>query len=135
MALKSAIAAGIVAVTLAFLPGTAAEAGTNITIGIGTGWGDPCWGYPGHRCGWRPRPHHFHVIPRHRPVYYYDYREPAYHKMSCGRIRNMLEDRGYHRIRARDCQGKHYSFRARKNGHNYFVTVNAYSGAIVGRSR
>ena len=141
MAFKTTIAAAFAALALTVLPMQPAEAKTNVNIGIGIGtggWGGPCYTYYGHRCGWRPRPHHFYYVPRHRPVYYYDdyydYR-PARHKMSCGAARNLVDRSGFNAVKTRECKGKVYTFKARKKGHNYIVKVNAFTRRIIGVGR
>lgn len=137
MALKSTIAAALFALTMVFVPGAPeAEAKTKVVIGIGTGpYVGHCYNRNGRRCGWHPRPHHFYYVPRHRPVYYYDYRAPAVHKMSCRSAARMVDHSGFNKVKARDCSGKIYSFRARKKGHNYIVKVNAYTRRIIGVGR
>lgn len=146
MALKTTFAAGIVALTMAFLPASQAEAKTNVNIGIGIGtpgWSNTCWGKHGRRCGvWRPYPHHFYYAPPRRPVYYYDdyryndYRRPAArNKLSCGAAANLVDRNGFNAVKARDCRGEVYTFKARKKGHNYIVKVNAFTRRIVGAGR
>lgn len=137
MAFKTTIAAAFAALTMAFIPvtSTPAEAGTKVVIGIGNGPGiGHCWSRNGRRCNWHPRPHHFYYAPRHRPVYYYDYRAPAVGKISCRAAANLVDHSGFYSVKARDCQGRIYSFKARKKGHNYIVKVNARTGRIIGVS-
>lgn len=144
MAFKTLLAAGFAALTLAFAPVPQAEAKTNVHIGIGIGtggWVDPCWGNSGRRCGWRPRPHYFYYVPRHRPLYYYDddrydyVHRPVRHRLTCHAARNLVDRSGFNSVRTRECRGEVYTFRARKKGHNYVVKVNAYSRRIVAVSR
>ena len=66
MALKTTIAAGLAAITMALFAGNAAEAKTKVVIGIGTGgWGaHSCWGGWRRNCGWHPRSHYYYHGPR-----------------------------------------------------------------------
>jgi hypothetical protein len=142
MALKSALAAGLVALTMAFVPGAPAEAKTRVHIGIGSGpFVDYCWTRGGRHCGWRPRPHHFYYVPHHRPLYFYgydyryDHRRPVARKMSCRAAANLVDHSGYNHVRTSECRGEVYTFRARKKGHNYIVKVNAFTHRIIGVGR
>lgn len=63
-----------------------------------------------------------------QPGYYHYPRR--YNRISCGEARGILRDRGYNRIRTRECQGRTYTFRARKNGRNFVVYVNSRSGGV-----
>ena len=144
MALKTLIAAGFAAFTLAFLPAPQAEAKTKINIGIGIGtpgWVGTCYTRRGHRCGYRGYPHYFYYAPRYRPVYYYDdyyYGRPVVRrsaKMSCGAAAKLVDHSGFNSVKARECNGGVYTFKARKKGHNYVVKVNAHSRRIIGASR
>lgn len=142
MALKTIIAAGLAAATFAFMPVSPAEAKTKIIIGIGTpgygyGYGNNyCYNHPRRCGGWAPRPHYIYV-PRHRPVYDdydYDY-APVRHKLSCGAARNLVDRSGFNKVKATECNGKVYTFRASKKGHRYVVKVNSFTGRIVGAGR
>ena len=137
MAFKTFIAAGMMAVSIAFVPATA-EAKTNITIGIGSGWVGPgfgaqCWGQHRRHCnyygGYGYYGHPYYNGPR--PKYYYDERPVRPRRVSCGLARDIVADHGFRRVVARDCSGRVYSFRARKNGWAYIVSVNARNGRIV----
>lgn len=65
------------------------------------------------------------------PGYYYRDRSPRrYNRVSCGEARGILRDRGYYRIRTRECQGRTYTFRASKNGRNFVVYVNSRNGGV-----
>ena len=135
MAFKTIVAAGMMALSMAFVPATA-QAETNVTIGIGTGWvgpgyGDRCWsrrhcnyyygghGYYGHPYYNGPRPRYYDDVPV-RP-----------RRVSCGLARDIVADHGFRRVVARDCNGRVYSFRARKNGWSYIVSVSSRNGRIV----
>lgn len=134
MTLKGVAAAGLVALSMALAP-QAAEAKTKVYVGIGTGfygpgWND-CWGRPHIYCG----PHYYY--PRYRPYYFYEpdnyyYRKPySYRRLSCVAARNMVRNRGYRNVVARDCTGTVYSFRAVRAGHRVIVNVSAQTGRIT----
>lgn len=147
MAFKTFIAAGMMALSMAFVPATA-EAKTNVVIGIGTGWAGPgfgahCWGrhnrhcnfygnypgygYPGYGYPYYARPYYYQP----RPLYYYN-DGPLYpRRVSCNFARNVVADHGFGRIVARDCRGPVYTFRARKNGWAYIVRVRAANARII----
>ncbi len=136
MALKSLFAAGLFAAAAAFIPAAPAEAKTTINIGIGVpGWNHHCHNRPGYRCGWNAGLRRYYYIAPGRPLVYYDYAAPVNNRISCNRAKNIVERHGYNRVATRECGGKFYSFNGRKNGHRYVVTVNSFTGNIVGRSR
>ena len=138
MALKSLFAAGLFAAVVAFFPGAPAEAKNVITINIGTGapgWDHHCHNRRGWRCGWNPGLRRYFYIAPGRPLVYYDYRPPVINRISCGRAHNIVETHGFNRVSNRDCSGKYYAFTGRKKGHRYLVSVNSYTGRIVGTRR
>jgi hypothetical protein len=149
MALKSFIAASLVAATMALLPGTApAEAKTKIVIGIGTaGWDHSCWNGYRYYCGGWPRPRYYYRPPIHAPYIYesyhydnyydndYSYRRPIRARMSCGAARNLVDRSGYSRVNASECRGDVYTFTARRNGKSYLVKVDAFARRIIGTRR
>lgn len=53
-----------------------------------------------------------------------------HNRVSCGEARGILRDRGYYRIRTRECDGRTYTFRASKNGRNFVVYVNSRNGNV-----
>ncbi len=137
MALKSIIAAGFVAATMAFLPVQPAEAGTKITVGIGLGGPSySCWRHPRY-CGWAPRPRYFYAPPRRPALYYYgyDYRRPVARKMSCSAARNLVDHSGFNRVNTTECRGEVYTFTGLRKGHRYVVKVDAFARRIVGTRR
>lgn len=97
----------------------------------------------------RRPPIQFDIYPRYRdPGYfgpYYDwpyYRDPYYdgpyydgprygYRLTCDRARRIIIERGYRRVRARDCRGRVYRFRARYKGRRYEIRISAYTGAIL----
>ena len=138
MAFKTIVAAGLAAVTLAFMPMSQAEAKTRIVIGIGTpgfGYGNSyCYNHPRRCGGYHPRPHYYYT-PQHPRVHYYDDYAPVRRKLSCGAARNVVDDFGFNKVAASECKGAVYTFRASKKGHRYVVKVNAHTGRIVGTGR
>ena len=94
---------------------TIAEAGTNFTLFFGVPYYDQQMGsdyrfYPNR--GW----------------YRGDVR-PGYRRMSCNQARHIVQDEGFRRVVARDCEGRTYSFSARRSGHRFIVYVNSRTGA------
>lgn len=137
MALKTTLAAGLAALTLLFVPMSAAEAKTKVKIGIAIGgWNQTCWGAHGYRCGWRHKPNYLYYKHRHRPAFYYyeDY-SPVRGKMSCSAARHLVDNSGFNGVKTSECKGKVYTFKARKKGHNYVVKVNAVARRIIGVGR
>ncbi len=130
MALKTTIAAALAALSLSVFAVPAAEANTNVTIGIGTpayGPGWSCWGWP-RRCGYgRP----VYIAPR--PVYVAP--PVVYRNISCAAARNIVDRSGFNNVQPRNCTGQVYSFRATKRGYLYRVDVNARNGNIIGTRR
>jgi hypothetical protein len=124
MLIKSLIAAAAVSTGIALSAG-AADARTNITIGVGIPgpiYAEPGYDYP-------PQP----------PVYYYDEPRPVYYypryRVSCGQAARALRHSGYRHIEPQDCSGRRYSFIAWRQGHPYVVSVSSRTGRIIGRSR
>jgi hypothetical protein len=140
MALKTIIAAGLAAATFAFMPVSPAEAKTKIIIGIGTpgygyGYGNNyCYNHPRRCGGWAPRPHYYLCAAPPSGLRLYDY-APVRHKLSCGAARNLVDHSGFNKVKATECNGKVYTFRASKKGHRYVVKVNSVTGRIVGTGR
>ncbi|MDN2566011.1 hypothetical protein N1F89_07245 [Aquibium sp. A9E412] len=81
---------------------------------------------PGYR---RPDPRH----PR-PPSGYYRWDPPRYEyrdRITCNEGRRILRYNGFVRIRALDCDGTRYAFRAVRDGRSYIVTLNAWTGEIL----
>ena len=115
-------ASALVAATLAFQPGPA-EAGSKVQFSIGIG--NP---YNGHYGG------HGGSSYYGGPSYYggySDYAPRRRYRVSCRRARHMLRDHGFRRIRARDCNGRRYSFKACRGGHWWIVKVSSRNGRIL----
>lgn len=72
------------------------------------------------------------------PWYYgpaYNYTSPYYDDdydvqfaMTCNAAKGFLRSQGYHNVKAKDCDGRYYSFTATKKGHKYRIRLNAYTG-------
>lgn len=63
-----------------------------------------------------------------RPVY----RDPYYaRRLSCNQARRLVDRSGYDNVKARDCSGRTYSFRAtNRKGKRVIVYVNSQTGRI-----
>jgi len=114
---KTILAAATVAVSLvAFQP--AAQAGDlqiEVTFNGGHGHGHGGWGggHGGHggHGGWGGG-HGGH----------------GHYKLTCYRGKEKLRWNGYRHIRATDCRGKYYGFRAIRGHKIYKITMNAFTG-------
>lgn len=128
MFIKSLVAAAVMSAGIVMSAG-AADAKTNITIGIGIpgqGYYDDGYGY-----GYPPR--YYYEEPR-RVYYQPRYYQPRY-RVSCGQAARALRQSGYRRVEPQDCSGSRYSFVAWRRGHPFVVSVSSRSGRIIGRSR
>ncbi len=140
---KSFAAAALAALSIAsFTPAAVAETRFQLFIGgggYGDGYGygdsysDDCvWIGHRYRCHDRPviepfidsglivRPHHRR---RHNPDIFIS-------RMSCDTAVELLQDRGFYRIRAKDCKGSQFEFSARRDGKRYYITVSSSSGRV-----
>jgi hypothetical protein len=143
MALKSLIAGGLLALGLGLgLTAAPAEAKTRVHIGIGVG--SPFYDY---RCenpgfidfcgaGFYHRPYY---RPYYRPYNYDPYYDPYYPRLrhrrvvrrsTCDSAALAIREAGYRNIRAVDCAGRFYSYRATKRGRSYSLRVDTRSGRI-----
>ena len=52
-------------------------------------------------------------------------------RISCGRGARIVEDRGFRRVRARNCRGDNYQYFGRRHGDDFIITVNSRRGRIV----
>jgi hypothetical protein len=61
------------------------------------------------------------------------YRRPRaeYYGISCEEGRNNVRDEGFRKVRAIDCSGRRYTYRARQGGNPYIVKVSRRSGQII----
>ena len=127
MITKTLIAAAAVAVLAA---GISAPANAKVNVDLFIGGYNPGYnpgyyepGYPVYDGGYRPR--------RHQD---YDYEPaPVYQSygISCEEGRDQVRDSGFRKVRAVNCDGKRYTYKARRNGNPYIVRVSRRSGDIV----
>jgi hypothetical protein len=77
---------------------------------------------------------------------YYDYRvgpdyryydghgwyRPNKHRanISCGEAKRIVRDRGFRNVATRECDGRTYTFSAKRNGNRFLVFVNSRTGAV-----
>jgi len=114
----------------AFQPVENAEAKTRVHIGVGVGgygygpYYGPGYGYGGYGPYYGPG----YYAPR--PYYYAPRRAYRGRRISCQRAKRIVRNHGYHRVRARDCRGKQYSFTGRKRGRNYVIKMRSRTGRI-----
>lgn len=111
MIIKTILSAGVAAVLLAGLAGTAeAKKGHSPYVEFEDfPFGEHCM-----RIG-----HHRHCsIPTYSQ------------RLSCDEARFRLKMKGYKNILTRDCSGNSYSFSAKKNGKRRLLTMNAITGRL-----
>lgn len=116
MRVRNILAAAAVVAGIGAMAATA-EAKTNVHIGIGVGT-------PGYYYDPVPEPYYgggYYAGP------------PVVRRVSCAYGADMVRDRGFRRVRARDCSGRTYSYIGWRGGWRYIVYVNARNGAVVGR--
>jgi hypothetical protein len=121
--MKSLFAAAAVA-AIAMTASAPAEAKKlNLDVYIGTpGYYDP--GYSVYEEPvYRPR----HEERRYRPRY----EEPRDYGISCDEGREQVRESGFHRVRAVSCNGRRYTYRARRDGAPYIIRVSRRSGEII----
>ena len=116
--MKKTIFGILAAVTLIGGASTIAEAKANFTIFFGVPYYDqqigPDYRYNPDR-GW------------YRDRNYYSGRNRT---LSCNQARNILRDKGFRNVIARDCQGRTYAFSTRRNNNQrVIIYVNARTGA------
>ena len=51
-------------------------------------------------------------------------------RLSCGEARRLVRQRGFYNVRARECEGRTYTFIAMRNNHQILVFVNSRNGAV-----
>jgi hypothetical protein len=64
-----------------------------------------------------------------------DFRVDWLYRVSCSEARDILEDRGFQKIRTVACGGRYHSFKARWKGKVYRLAVSRSSGNIVSMKR
>jgi hypothetical protein len=123
---KSLLAAAALAATMTLaMPATEAKADVDVDIGIGFGGYVPGYyggGY-GHGYGYDHDDYGYGHYPVHRPK-----------RISCGTGRRIVDNSGFNRVRAVDCDLPGYRYTAHKKGHKYMVRVNG-RGVITGVNR
>lgn len=54
----------------------------------------------------------------------------GYDRLSCGEARAMVRHRGYNNVATIECNGRTYTFKARRGDHRVTVFVNSHTGAV-----
>ena len=132
--LKKTIIAGFAMfiAIFAFEPVQDAQAKVKVYIGNGGYYGG---GYnPYYRDPYyRPRPRYYDPVPYYGNPYPPRRRYIAPHRrgrISCARGKRIVRNRGFYKVKARDCRGRNYMFHARKNGKKYRVYVKSRNGRV-----
>jgi hypothetical protein len=127
MITKTLIAAAAVAVLAA---GASAPANAKVHVDLFVGGYNPGYNpgyyepsYPVYDGGYRPRRHHRDDYEP-APVY-------QSYGVSCEEGRDNVRDSGFYKVRALNCDGKRYTYKARRDGNPYIVRVSRRSGEIV----
>jgi hypothetical protein len=124
MIIKSLIAAAAVS-AIAF--GASAPANAKVNIDLYLGGFAPSYYEPAYPVYSEPR-----YEPRYEP--HYEPRRPRYvesYGISCESGRDMVRNEGFRKVRAVDCDGRRYTYRARQNGDTFIVKVSSRSGNII----
>ena len=74
--------------------------------------------YPG------PPPGYYRPVP---PPYYYYHED----RISCSEARSIVRSEGFRNVKAIDCEGRQYQFRATYRGRRVIVIVSSRSGDIL----
>ena len=128
MITKTLIAA---AAFVAIAAGISAPANAKVNIDLFIG------GYnPGYNPGYYEPSYPVYDDDDYRPRRDHDYDyEPApvyqSYGISCEEGRDQVRDSGFRKVRAVNCSGKRYTYKARRNGNPYIVRVSRRSGDIV----
>ena len=51
-------------------------------------------------------------------------------RISCGEARRIVRDRGFRNVQARECEGRTYTFTARRDGRRILLYVNSRNGNV-----
>lgn len=124
---KSLIAAVAIA-TVAAVASAPAQAKPKVDIDVYLGLGD---GYePGYY--YEPEPRYHRPAPRRyeEPRRYVEPRGD--YGSACEEGINEVRAAGFQRVRPLDCSGRTFTYKARKRGNSYVVTVKRKSGNIIG---
>lgn len=141
MLTKLMLAAGLFAASFAGLAGTA-DAKTKIIIGIGQpGYCDDGYFWRDGRCR-RSHRDDYNDGDGYDDGYYRDdnpgygvYEPPrSSYRLSCRDVRRKLRNNGWRNVQAQDCEGRVYSFIARRHGDTYELRVNSRNGRVVSRN-
>jgi hypothetical protein len=95
---------------------TAAKADVDVFVGVGGPFGDD---YDPDR--------HFLGDPRYYPRFNQRHR----YRISCWQGKERVQWAGFRKVRAVDCDGARYSYRASKRGDSFIISVNSRSGRII----
>jgi hypothetical protein len=120
MIMKSLIAAAAFA-TIAATASAPAQAKVNVDVflgGFGPGYYVPA--EPVYRPVYRP----------YYPVYEGDYR-PRYYGISCEQGRREVRASGFRNVRALECGGRSFTYRATRGYNRFIITVSRRSGNIL----
>jgi hypothetical protein len=111
MNLRNALCAAALAVPMTMAGATQSMADTDVDVRFGIGF--PGYGYS------------------HSPHYDgdYDFYRP-YRRLSCWQAKQLVRDRGFHRVRKIECNGRVYTFEAVRRGRIVLVNVNSRTGAV-----
>ena len=121
MFIKSLIAIAAVSSVLAIA--APAQAGVKVYLGGGFDSGYAYDGYNGYgNEGYGYEPDNFYSHPRPRYESY---------GISCEDGREQVRDAGYRKVRALNCNGKRYTYKARRHGDSFIVKVSRRSGDII----
>ncbi len=116
--MKKTIFGILAAVSLIGGAATVAEAKTNFSIYLGVPYYDqqigPDYRYQPNRGWYQDRNY---------------YSGNARRNMSCNQARNIVRQKGYRNVIARDCEGRTYTFSTRRNNQRVLIYVNARTGA------
>ena len=50
--------------------------------------------------------------------------------ISCGEAKRIVRNKGYRNVATRECEGRTYTFVAKRNGHRILIYVNSRTGAV-----
>jgi hypothetical protein len=113
MNLRNALCAAALAVPMTMVGATQSMADTDVDIRFGIG-------FPGYGYGYSHSPHYDGDYGFHRP----------YRRLSCWQAKQLVRDRGFHRVRRIECNGRVYTFEAVRRGRIVLVSVNSRTGAV-----
>jgi hypothetical protein len=65
---------------------------------------------------------------RYQPRYKFQYGNRG--RISCGEAKRIVRDRGFRNVATRECEGRTYTFTAKRNGHRILLYVNSRTGAV-----